>query len=168
MRLIAVLAVLVFASSSDALTQEPLQPGQRVRVTVPSHGLDNHEETFRSVRADTLVLSSGSYPLSDVGRLDVHAGRHSHPWRGAAIGALSLGIAGAVAAAITCNTLHESCKKGERAIATVGGAAAGAVLGAGVGLLIKTDKWEEVPLDGLRVSIVPIGSGFGIGARIAF
>ena len=33
---------------------------------------------------------------------------------------------------------------------------------------IKTDRWEEVPLDRLKVSIAPTPSGFGIGARIAF
>jgi hypothetical protein len=27
----------------------------------------------------------------------------------------------------------------------------GALVGAGIGALIKTDRWEEVPLDGLRM-----------------
>jgi hypothetical protein len=38
-----------------------------------------------------------------------------------------------------------------------------------VGALIKTDRWEEVPLDRLRVSFAPKRDGrFTVGFRIAF
>ena len=46
--------------------------------------------------------------------------------------------------------------------------AVGAGIGAGIGALSKTDKWEEVPLDQLRVSIVPRRDGFALGFSVAF
>jgi hypothetical protein len=48
------------------------------------------------------------------------------------------------------------------------GAAVGFLAGVVAGSLIKSDKWEEVPLDRLRVSLGPQRGGFGIGASIAF
>jgi len=42
-------------------------------------------------------------------------------------------------------------------------------LGAVIGALIKTDRWEEVPLDALRVSFVPQRDGrFGLGMSVRF
>ncbi len=64
---------------------------------------------------------------------------------------------------------HEQCDAGDyaRAIAIFGGAGAG--LGALVGLLIKTDRWEEVPLNRFRVSFAPQRDGrFALGASVSF
>jgi hypothetical protein len=45
----------------------------------------------------------------------------------------------------------------------------GALLDATIGALIKTDRWEEVPLERLRVSVAPQRDGrFAFGVRIAF
>ena len=51
--------------------------------------------------------------------------------------------------------------------ALVGGALFG-VIGAGIGTFIKTDRWEEVPLDRLRVSFGPKRDGFAVGVRVTF
>ncbi len=48
------------------------------------------------------------------------------------------------------------------------GAVAFGVVGAVVGGMIKTDRWEEVLLDRLRVSFVPKGDGFALGFSVAF
>jgi hypothetical protein len=53
------------------------------------------------------------------------------------------------------------------------GALGGAVLGGGIGALIgamtRTDRWEEIPLDRLQVSYTPRHSGrVGVGILIAF
>ena len=54
----------------------------------------------------------------------------------------------------------------------IGGAGLGALgagIGAIVGALIKTDRWEEVPLDRLRVSFVPQRGGrFALGLSVRF
>ena len=46
--------------------------------------------------------------------------------------------------------------------------AVGGIFGAVIGAASGGDRWEEVPLDRLRVSVMPQQGGFGIGARIAF
>ena len=52
--------------------------------------------------------------------------------------------------------------------ALVGGAI-GAGLGAGIRLAVKSDRWEEAPLDRLRVSVLPQrGGGLGLGVSVRF
>lgn len=43
------------------------------------------------------------------------------------------------------------------------------VLGSGIGLLLRDDDWKEVPLNGLRVSVLPQSDGrFGLGLSVGF
>jgi len=47
--------------------------------------------------------------------------------------------------------------------------AIGAVAGGIVGYFIKTDRWEEIPLEGLRVSLAPQpDGGFALGFSVRF
>ena len=168
MRALAILTVLLLAPLTDAITQEPpLTPGQRVRVTVPNLDLNKHEETFHQVRSDTLVLESLWCPLSDVTRLDVYAGRKSHFGLGLVIGAAVGGAAGAVifGREDACFTHGEGCAGFGLAVGAASGALIGGLIG---GLAWKTDKWEEVPLDRLRVSVVPQRGGFAFAASVRF
>jgi hypothetical protein len=53
------------------------------------------------------------------------------------------------------------------AIGVFGGA--GAIVGSVVGALVKSERWEEVPLDRLRVSIAPQRDGrFALGMSVVF
>jgi hypothetical protein len=57
----------------------------------------------------------------------------------------------------------------EGAGAAMIGLMGGALIGASVGTFIRTDKWGEVPLDQLRVSLAPQRDGrFGLGLSVAF
>ncbi|NIM48165.1 MAG: hypothetical protein GTN78_20805 [Gemmatimonadales bacterium] len=172
----AVLLVVPFATAVAQQQPPPLEPGQRVRVTVPTRDMNKHVETFRRLRGDTLVLESMRCPLSDVTRLEVHRGEKSKAGKGALFGGLvgaGLGVVASVVwAAHDCEFIDNVGCEGEEVAVMAGGTAilgaAGALLGAGVGALIQTDRWEEVPLDRLRVSLVPQRDGFGIGASISF
>lgn len=171
MRAARVLLLLLLAPLCDVLAQEPppLEPNTRVRIT--ARWLQWHQQvaTFHGLRGDTLVLATDSTvlcPLTAVERLEVSAGRKSHLWVGAGIGLL----AGAALGAITwpsagCDWVSEGqC----RLYGALGLGAVGAVAGGVTGLLIKSDRWEEVPLDRLRVSVRPVRDGVGLGANIAF
>jgi hypothetical protein len=102
----------------------------------------------RRVGADTIVAR---LPLACVTQLEVHAGRTSASKSGAIIGGLTLGVLFLVANA----TYYESGEEGYGRY-VLGGWLVGTAIGAGVGWLIgstiKSDRWEEVPLDQLRVS----------------
>jgi ABC-type nitrate/sulfonate/bicarbonate transport system permease component len=169
MRTLAYLpAILLVAPICTATAQDrtsPPEPGQRVRVTAPSLGLDGHEERFSGVRGDTLVLTSMRCLIADVERLDVHAGRRSHAVTGGLIG-----LAAGVLIGIPVGALEQSryecdpdnawapCIPPLPTIPIMFGVIGG-VLGAVTGGFIKTDRWQHVPLDQLRVSVVPQRDG---------
>jgi hypothetical protein len=153
----------------------PLQPGERVRVSPPDLGIEKQAATFDGLESVVLVVTADTKvrcPLASVTRLETYAGRHSHPWRGAGIGFLAgwaLGFGVWHAADIGCfeYTSESVCA------AWFGGglgAASGALLGALVGgLLWQTDRWQEIPLDKLRLQIASQPGGrFGFGASIRF
>ena len=172
MRVLATFAILILVSATTASAQEhPLQPGQRVRVTAPSLGLERHNDSFRQLLGDTLVLESLSCPTTAVRRLEVYGGRRSEWLAGTIVGgfiggALGLG-AGAVGNALCNGSNGDGCGWAYAGGLAVG-AAGGAFLGLFVGAAIKSDRWKEVPLEHVSVSIAPVRSGVGIGARIPF
>jgi hypothetical protein len=47
--------------------------------------------------------------------------------------------------------------------------AVGGFVGGGIGAMSSSERWKEVPLDRLRVSIVPLRDGrFALGLSVAF
>jgi hypothetical protein len=42
------------------------------------------------------------------------------------------------------------------------------LIGAGIGALLGGERWEEVPLDRLRVSFAPRRDGFALGLSVSF
>jgi len=178
----ACLLGLLLAPFSTVSAQEPLpiEPGQRVRVTAAGLGMNKQAATFHSLDGGILTVTTDSTlqcPLSDVTRLDVHQGRHGHPWRGAGIGFGAGVVAGVFTALLVCQgqqgqDCYDESTDMTWLIAEISGASGGLV-GAGIGALIganvKTDRWEEVPLDELRVhSLVTPDGRFGLGVSLRF
>jgi hypothetical protein len=171
MRFSTLLATLLVAPVAAVAAQDvPLQPGQRVRVTVPSADVSKQQATFQRVAGDTLVLSSASHAIADVTRLDVHAGRRSNTVVGAFIGALVLGSASLVTVEAVCNSGQMTCgSENATAIAGALGVVGGALLGAAIGSAVKSDKWEEAPLDRWRVGVAPTPDGrIGFAVSLTF
>ena len=167
-----------------------LAPGARVRLYA-SQTADGRYGRFAGsvVRSDSdsLVLRTAdavrvAAPWPSITRLEVSRGRKSHGGRGAAFGAL-IGIPlGAVVGLATYEEcvpqggswIDFSCfmvpSEGQTAlIGAILGGGGGALLGWIIGASSKTDRWEEVPLDRLRVSFVPQRDGrFALGASVRF
>ncbi len=175
----AVLAASLFIPHAALSAQErpPIAPGMRVRIsTLP---LTSEPQWFvgtvaaltpEQIVIDPLNADRLAIPREHVTRLDVHRGRKGRALLGAGIGFL-VGVGWTVALVTSpsiCNA-EEQCDAGDyaKAIAILGGTGAG--LGALVGLLIRTDRWEEVPLNRLRVSLAPQRVGrFALGASLSF
>jgi hypothetical protein len=167
---------LILAPAVDLSAQQlPIQFGQRVRVTVPSLNLMNQEDAFHRMRGDTLVLESIRCPTADVERLEVPAGRRSHAATGGLIGAaagilIGIPIGAMEQSRYECdpNNALAPCIPPLPTIPIMFGMIGG-VLGAVTGSFIKTDRWEEVPLDQLRASLMPLRDGvFALRLSISF
>ena len=172
--------ILAFVPVAGATAQ--LRPGERVRVTghfcPPLYsncrgGRPEHRVgTFVAWKSDTLVVQSNGdtlqVALMNVTRLDVYMGRKAQAGAGAVVGGLVVVVPLAIAAA-TCGASFGCPNGGEAAKVLLIWGTAGAFVGALIGAATNTDRWEEVPLDQLRVSLGPQRDGrFGFGASVRF
>ncbi len=178
-------AILVFVPLASATAQ--VRPGERVRVTrlpicpppyicVGGPGLQS-AGTFVAWKADALIMESNgnvlALPLDSVTKLEVSWGRKTNTGKGAGIGFLLGGLVGAIigyASYEECSCLGGGV--GPETLALVGaviGGFGGLATGVLIGSAIETDRWQEVPLDRLRVSLGPQRDGrFGFGASVRF
>jgi hypothetical protein len=174
MRSATFLIVLALAPLADAVAQVhlPLEPGQRVRVTAPECTVYRRlPTTFEMVRNDTLVLGVVSCPLATVTRLEAPVGRQSNWMNGALLGGgFSVAFLASVFVGLCASEFSSSgCSLTDYAEAVFLFAAVGALPGAVIGALIKSDRWEELPLGRPRVSIVPQRhGGLGLGLAVSF
>jgi hypothetical protein len=157
-----------------ASLEAQLELGQWVRITAPQLGISKYSGTLVALDGDMLTVGTLRVALVDVTRLDVYMGRKRNAGTGAVVGALVLGVPFTIFAVGLCESFSglASSNCDVVGVAMRGlliGGAAGALLGAGVGSLIKSDRWEEVPLDQLRVSLGPRCDGrFGLGLSVRF
>jgi hypothetical protein len=170
-------AILAAAASSRIAAQatERLEPGQRVRVTAPTISSTHIVGVFAHMAADTLVVETDGrawhFPHASLTRVDVHRGRQSNAAKGALYGSLIGAGIGAVALGSSSLCAETLEVPGGRCalIGAGGGGVGGLLLGAIVGALIKTDRWQAVPVDRLRVSFIPPGQArFALAMSVSF
>ena len=185
-RIISLIFVLFLAVVGELCAQDTLVvPGARVRVYSP----DRLTGTIEMLSRDTLVLkteasryrmdqgrvvawrviSRQAIPFASITRLEVTRGKKSKWLVGAVVG-LGLGAAATVAfLAGFCDDSDTSCEGDEYLNAFALIALPPAIVGAVIGALIKVDRWEDIPLDGIRVSLRPNDHlGVAISVRIVF
>jgi hypothetical protein len=115
-------------------------------------------------------------PLASIEKLEVFRGQSSKVVKGVALGSLLGATVGPGVTAAGCSSVAASFGGGgledcgrELTIGAFVGAVAGAGIGALIGSGSKIDRWEEVPLERLRVTIVPQRGGelrFGVSVRL--
>ncbi len=183
---VAILAVTPFATVT---AQQPLSAGRRVRITAPGLGLARFTSAVTAMSPDTLNLSGLRIPIASITKLEIARGTKSIGiGRGAGIGFLVGALTGAIIGATyeSPEPECESASQGDDPIGiavgctdvispemlVIGGAIVLGAVGAGIGAVIgsiKSDRWEEVPLDQLRVSFVPQRDGrFAFGLSVRF
>lgn len=186
---VAVLVVAPFPSAgSQVIPFGPrpavrhLEPGDRVRVWASDAGGDHHVGTLRQLRRDTLVVDTLRLASASVTRLEV---LRRQPWgagRGAAVGAI-IGVPLVVGIGLVTydecevrevtgffsNCTFAASKKDVILGGAFIGAAGGALLGAILGTLVKSDRWVGVPLELLRVRVLPQAEGrLALGLSMGF
>ena len=180
---LAVSAVVPFSKLCPQQVQ-PVEPGTRVRIKqvcavgytdwspYPRRTCPTHMGAFTTMAVDSMVLASDdearlAIPVLSVTRLERSMGRHRRTRRGALVGATAGGALGLLiflARPRSCDwpEWEDWCPQlvgGSMELTAATLVATGALLGGGVGALIKTERWREVPLDRLSV-------GFAMGVRI--
>ena len=159
--------------------QAPLQPGDRIRIYAPSEYQDRVVGSIWSMERDTIVVKNESnatwrIPNAAITRLEFSQGRRSGSagaLRGLLIGGGAGTLVGLAAVVAACTSddagLIDPC--GYAPAAFVVATFVGALTGMTVGALSPGERWEEVPLDQLRVSIVPQRDGrLGFGLAVTF
>lgn len=166
-RIVSLTVALLLTASVDLLAQQnpPVAPGDRVRVSAPSIGIERLVATVLVLKPDTVVVRNReplALPIASLTKLDVSRDRKSRARFGMIIGFWVGAAAGAVIAGSLENTEDSEfpdVNPDETVGALLGGALLGGLAGAGLGALvgstIKTDRWEPVPIDRLRVGVVP-------------
>ena len=147
--LVPILSVAAFNLASG----QELEPGVRVRLSAPSLGMRQHTGTLRGRDANKVLVDTLAVPLTALTSFETSQGRKSHTLLGAGIGFLVGGGIGALALMNDQDCLdiadQSACTALGAGIGGLGGAITGALLG---GLVFKTERWRQVPLDLLRMS----------------
>ena len=178
--LLAVLAVAPFSSATTQQQPPPVKPGDRVRIGVCTPVCGTRVTgSVLELRSDALLVKSErsgdtlQVALASLGMVEVSRGQKSRVGKGALIGVLvGVGLGAGVGFAVGKGLEDDNvcdCHPAGMAVGGLGVGALGALIGAGVGAATKSDRWEEVPLDQLRVSFVPQRDGrFGLGLSLRF
>jgi hypothetical protein len=184
---IIAVALLVPPGTSCAQLPVQLEPDTRVRVKP----ISGPQAVYIVIRVDNDVLvvlrkrydvlrrrtrhDSVQIPFEAIQRLQLSGGRDpagTRALRGAGYGALVLGSIGAIAGAVGCSGGSGiGCSSAVDGAVVLGGlsASVGGLFGALFGLASSGERWEEVPLDRLRVSFAPQRDGrFALGLSVSF
>jgi len=160
MRLKPILCVAAVMTASASGAQEapiadwPVAAGARVRILSPALGDRQQIGNVVSATWDTLVFvavkqsTSTAIATSNIVRIDVSKGKHTQMGKGAVMGFLIFGGAGAFMSNVAYHDCHPHCLwKTSRNSDTLIGGVSGALLGAFVGAALggrKTDTWVPV------------------------
>ena len=146
-------SMLAFAPAVQAQVDTLKVPlGSRVRVktlTVPDVWRTG---TVESWNRDTLELTaegnwSRSIPLPELVSLEISRGSQRNTGKGALAGGIAGATFGAISSiAIALADPFDGGGFGAYAVFTVGTAAIGAGIGALIGSLVTSERWEEVPV----------------------
>jgi hypothetical protein len=150
----------------------PLNPGTRVRVTARETGRVERQVvgSLRTFDGERLTLStddSGNHvalPRPNITRLEISRGRKGHTGMGLLLG-LVLGLSAVALKDAGCG---QDCEKPSTGF-VVGAVAGGALVGAGIGTMIRSERWESLPwaVGPARRTAVPI-SGPGVKVTLRF
>lgn len=162
---ITLAALLLGTMGAEARAGEESFLGSRVRVRTIQPGEPRVGLLEQSTPDELVIRMSGpDSPIrvrrADVAALEVSRGTRRHALKGLLAGAVAGGaVVGLVAA---FDTLDES---GVGEPLFIGGMLAA---GAGVGALVKTERWERVPSGEARIQIGPVRGGLQVRVALGF
>lgn len=165
--------LLMGEARADEQGTLPVNVGSRVWLLAPASIEGRVKGTVQHVDDKSITLTmenltSLAVPRSSITHLEVSTGQKRQWVKGMLIGAIveSAGLAATAQIEQGCSGFSNAngpCFH-SRAEALGVGLVAGALVGAAIGALFKTDRWSAVPLEHVRVSLAPTRRG---GAQLA-
>ena len=182
---LTLVSLLLGASLPLHAQEEVLRPGARVRVwpacaassgSVPKGCAPVVGRLSMISATDVRVLLDGgseeTLPLDPATRLQVSVGSRHHTLLGLGVGtAVGFGVGMALAGRAGCDRGIFGSDGREDDLCGAYGVVAiplGAVLGAVVGRLIRSDRWEAVTTSMVGSGAIPSPARVGLGVRFAF
>ncbi len=165
----SIASVLALAAVADLAAQQDtlVATGVWVRIWTAPRAGDPLTGSLKNVTSDSLVLElddsgqSVALARADVAKLEVSQGRNDYALVGAGLGLL-------VGAAVGWEIGGDVGDIGDGVFVLLGITTGGAVLGAVIGSKIGGENWEEVPIDEIRVGLLPAADGVVVSASIRF
>jgi hypothetical protein len=164
--------MIALSFAGQAAAAEPkeleLQLGERIRYTLTTD--KTGKGVLREIGPDYLRIedkrgASLRLEKSALQSLGVVRGKKRNPVGGALIGFLPGAAFGAFAAGAMCD-YGSPCDYAGPALVLGGMTAA---VGAGIGALIKTDRWQQAPVSRVRFAIAPAkGGGVRAAVKLSF
>lgn len=161
--------------ANDAFSEPPVE-GDRIRLNASGMGdrpiigrlLSADQSAIAVTRDDGRVVD---VPRSAIQDLEIARGRRSHAKAGAVIGGAA-GV-GVLLAGYAVSPSEGDCDSDPRCglypvVLGAAFAAIGGLVGAGIGKLVKTDRWVKVDPGRVKVSVAPRGRGAALGVSVAF
>jgi hypothetical protein len=190
---LAILLISVPLSVLQGQKPHRLGPPDKVRVyqrgiqqDLRSRHVPDAVGTILTLTADSLLLLADDgatiiLPVNSIVSIDINRGLRSNWLKGMTAGAV-IGSGAGLAIGLATRFGTEGCYTGLpleptaqcqdtwiSVLGTVGiGAAGGALLGAVIGMLIKTDRWERIAVDGQSVRLIAGRGQLGFSAAVAF
>jgi hypothetical protein len=173
---------LLAAAPVVAQDTASLAAGEKVRLTAARAGTARFTAVVVEVEPDALVVRTARdaparrVPLADLARLEAARGRRGHLKEGALIGFVPGFAFGAyVGHVFGCDDQPSDCTALGDALA-LGAITGGITAAAGglIGLAIRTDRWQRVPLGPpgrtarVAASVMPVRGGLAGGLALSF
>ncbi len=181
MRAAAFVIAALFLPAAVAAQEPPIKVGEGVRFWTTQSRIATYG-TLTRWEADSFAIAGNWIPITSVSMLEVHRGQKTSASTVALYTAIGAGSGAVVTAGLVltgcllarlvelgCGGPDEELVEGVTPLGFIGiGAGVGALVGALIGATRKTDRWETVPLDRIRVSLTPRGGGLEVSAKFVF
>ena len=160
-----VIGLAVGTTAAQDAGDHSLRAGDRIRIKTPSSPaiagtLVAADQAALTVALEGRDAGQRKFARSEIAKLEVSRGKKRNVLQGVLIGA-AVGII--VDLAGTRGENQNPCDYGACVALPVLGAAAGALVG-----LIKTERWERVPTEEVRVVILPARRGVQVSLSFRF
>ncbi len=180
MRSVLLLVAAVAVPSAQMAAQQPgfVHPGDQVRITAPGVFTYSGAVTVVAVRADSLLIRRDAdrwiIPRAAITRME-RRGKSK-----AALGAVTGFFAGALVGGFVGGATYEECVPSGGlfdclgdlgpGVNILGGALFVGALGAGIGALAGASSagWSDVPVDGVKPTVIAQPGGYGLALTIRF